>query len=227
MSLNSPTTIGMGMAGVLAGTLCTGAPMLYADIRRMDDDKAFWDAHFAEDGERIEKILDGSLAHNLYTPCTPDQNAEIAETRRWVMNNYVLILDSLNRWCEQDSNFQDSRFYKCELSRDQVFDAGDKMLSGMVEMQVFCPTIDQNMGVGGMAFGYALRSADEDRGGQIAIFPLAFDEGGCRVVSTYLHELGHVTTGEGHDINRKRLDWVDVLGDVAKRAWELEHGDCK
>ena len=70
--------------------------------------------------------------------------------------------------------------------------------------------------------------SEEYHPGQIAINQLAFSDGRCEVISTFVHEVAHSSTGIVHSGERGidyQYDWLNLLGDIAGDVWREENGE--
>lgn len=169
-------------------------------------------------GDYKSRIMD---VENSYTPCNDLQVDAIRAVRSWYFDTYPDLTHIFSLVC--DSNIDP----KCGLTAEEVFDVSEKMLMESMRTQYFCPAVDANE-TDGTRYGLTLRFADQERPGQMAIYPATFDEGGCELASTYVHELGHIATGVKHsDLGEldEQPDWIKRYGLNAYIQWQEDHGD--
>ena len=180
--------------------------------KSFERDMERWDKHFAADSEREVALMD------QFGPCTKEQAAEINEIQSWVLDNFHAISYLFNGMCAKSNG-------SCDLTSDEIDDVTMRILHGFVRTQVFCPSADEDTQDAYSTLGITLRNADEERAGQIAIYPVAFDKGTCVVAGNYIHELMHVATSTKHGDTTDREDWIYLFGDIVRINWTLDHED--
>ena len=211
--MNSPDfrngmQIGMPI-GILVGVLSSTAATLYVLER-----------HFKYDLESDQEMFDlmderEADLKNKYTPCTELQREQIYEVKDWVLKNYVRIIGDFTEACLT------TKSYMCDIKDDKVTNMSWEILHELDRTEIYCPMRNGDAENG--VLGMTLRDADEERPGQMAIFPGSFDNGTCETAGTFLHELAHIATSQEHDpSNPDQNDWVYLLGDSAKAICELD-----
>ena len=109
----------------------------------------------------------------------------------------------------------------CDLTIDESLDITGKMLKQFNQTQFFCST--RNGDDDHDTLGYAIRISDNERPGQINLYPLTFDGGECQIAGVIMHEFGHVVTGEKHEVDGGSGDWIYLSGIITEVKCESDH----
>lgn len=186
----------------------------YQRDKHLEDDRQWMDEEIVSIGQMEEERND------RYTPCTEVQVEEINEVQDWVLDNLDKIMIQFARNCGTHES------YNCDLTTDEIVEIYGQLIHEFYRTQFFCPTI--NGDEDDDTAGSTVRYASDDRPGQMAIYPLAFDIGKCEIAMTFAHELGHIATGTRHEYgDLERNDWIYLLGNTTKGKWQLDRdGNC-